>query len=446
MRRAHDTVFAVASGRVRSGVAVIRVSGSAAGEALRRLCRRDPPPPRRLAKVRVWAAGGELLDEALAVWFPAPASFTGEDVAELHVHGGQAVIDGVLAALAQLDGTRLAEPGEFSRRAFLNDKLDLTAAEGLADLVAAETAAQRRQALRQLNGGLQRLYDDWRQRLLRARAHLEAEIDFSDEELPDGLAAGARAATEQLHQEMAAHLAAAACGQRIRDGIEVVVVGPVNAGKSTLVNALAKREVAIVTATPGTTRDVLEVPLDVGGYPVVLCDTAGLRRGGGDAVEREGMRRALARSADADVRLVVFDGAAWPRWDEETAALLDDASIVVLSKGDLPGTPQRAVIADREALIVSAAEGRGLGAVWGALEAAVRRRCENIATAPATRLRHRVALETCMSALAAASAASAIEIAAEELRVAADAMGQLTGRGVSSEVLDLIFAEFCIGK
>jgi tRNA modification GTPase len=444
--RAQDTVFALASGRGRAGVAVIRVSGSAAADALRRICRCDLPRPRRLARVRVWGDGDELLDEALAAWFPAPASFTGEDVTEFHVHGGRAVTEGVLAALAQIEGARLAEPGEFSRRAFLNGKLDLTAAEGLADLVAAETAAQRRQALRQMNGALRRLYDDWRQQVLQARAYLEAEIDFSDEEIPDGLGGVAREAASRLRHDIDAHLAAAACGQRIRDGIEVVVVGPVNAGKSTLVNALAGREVAIVTATAGTTRDVLEVPLDVGGFPVVLCDTAGLRQGGGDAIEREGRRRALTRSAAADVRLAVFDGAAWPQWDKETAALLDEASIVVLSKGDLPGTPDNAVIAGREALIVSAADGLGLAAVWRALEMAVQRQCEGSGTAPATRLRHRLALEACTTALAAASAAPAVEIAAEELRLAADALGQLTGRVSSNEVLDRIFSEFCIGK
>lgn len=444
--RMGDTIFALASGRGRGGIGVIRVSGRAAGEALRRLCRRELPAPRRLVRVRVWADGGELLDEALAAWFPAPGSFTGEDVLELHVHGGRAVVDGVLGALAQVAGARMAEPGEFSRRAFYNGKLDLTAAEGLADLVAAETAAQRRQALRQMNGALQRLYDDWRQRLLHARARLEAAIDFSDEELPDDLAGEAQAAAARLHGEMVAHLASAAVGQRIRDGIEVAVVGPVNAGKSTLVNALAGREVAIVAATAGTTRDVLEVPLDVGGYPVLLCDTAGLRGEGGDAVEREGIRRAKRRAAAADVRLAVFDGAAWPSWDGETAALVDDSTVVVLSKGDLRHVPEQAWIAGRPALVVAAGEGRGLTALFSALEAAVRRRFELSGAAPATRLRHRQALEACAAALAAASGATAIEIAAEELRVAADALGQLTGRAASDEILDLIFSEFCIGK
>jgi tRNA modification GTPase len=444
--RAGDTIFALASGRGRVGIGVIRVSGREAGEALRRLCRRDLPAPRRLVRVQVWEDGGELLDEALAAWFPAPGSFTGEDVLELHVHGGRAVVDGVLGALAQVEGARMAEPGEFSRRAFYNGKLDLTAVEGLADLVAAETAAQRRQALRQMNGALQLLYDDWRHRLLHARARLEAAIDFSDEDLPDDLAGMAQEEAARLHGEMVAHLAAAAVGQRIRDGIEVAVVGPVNAGKSTLVNALAGRDVAIVAATAGTTRDVLEVPLDVGGYPVLLCDTAGLRGDGGDAVEREGIRRAKRRAAAADVRLAVFDGAAWPACDAETAALVDDAAIVVLSKGDLRRVPEQAWIAGRPALVVAAGEGRGLTALWGALEAAVRRRFELSGAAPATRLRHRQALEACTAALAAASAATAIEIAAEELRVAADALGQLTGRAASDEVLDLIFAEFCIGK
>lgn len=444
---ARDTIFALASGRGRAGVAVIRISGTGAGECLRRLSQREVLAPRRLSRAQLRDCDGDLLDEALAAWFPAPASFTGEDVVELHVHGGRAVVEGVLGALARFEGTRVAEPGEFTRRAFMNGKFDLTAAEGLADLVAAETAAQRRQALRQMNGGLLQVYEDWRKRLLEARARLEAAIDFSDEDLPDGLTGLARSAAAALQQEIMAHLSLALVGERIRDGIEVAVIGPVNAGKSTLVNALAGREVAIVAETAGTTRDVLEVPLDIGGYPVVLCDTAGLRsQGGGDAVEREGIRRAMARASAADVRLAVFDGAAWPQWDEDSAALVEEATIVVLSKGDLAQWPAAPCIAGQKAIVISAREGRGLAELSGALVAVVRRRFEATAAAPATRVRHRNALLVCAGALAAAIDTPAMEMAAEELRVAADALGQLTGRVASEEILERIFSEFCIGK
>ena len=253
-----------------------------------------------------------MLDEGLVLWFPAPASFTGEDVLELHVHGGRAVISGILEALSDLPDLRPAEPGEFTRRAFLNGRLDLTAVEGLADLIDAETRAQARQALQQLDGALGRLYQSWRQILLGALARLEAEIDFAPEEdVPEDLLARVRPDVERLSAEMATHLADGHRGERLRAGLTVAVVGPPNAGKSSLVNRLARRDVAIVTPLPGTTRDVLEVHLDLAGYPVTLLDTAGLREAA-DVIEAEGVRRARDRAERADLRLIMFDGATWP--------------------------------------------------------------------------------------------------------------------------------------
>src|SRR5437016_9396044 len=300
-----DTIFAPATAPGRSAIAIVRLSGPAAGPALAALAGRLPPP--RVARhVRLRdPASGEELDDGLVLWFPGPHSVTGEDVAEFQVHGSRAVIAAVMAALGR-QGLRLAEPGEFTRRAFLNDKLDLVQAEAVADLAAAETEAQRRQALRQLDGHLGALYRGWSERLLRLLAHLEAAIDFPDEDLPPEIEARIAGETAALAAEIARHLADGHRGERLRDGIAVAIVGPPNAGKSSLLNQLARREAAITSPIAGTTRDVIEVAIDLAGYPVVFADTAGLRDSG-DAIEREGLRRALARAEAAELRLFVFD-------------------------------------------------------------------------------------------------------------------------------------------
>lgn len=440
-----STIYALASGRGRAGIAVVRISGPEAAAALVRLTGRLPPP--RLASLaRIVDGGGELLDQGLMVWFPGPASFTGEDVAELHVHGGRAVVDAALAALGRCPGLRPAEAGEFSRRAFANGKMDLTAAEGLADLVEAETAAQRRQALRQMQGALAGLYDGWRGRLVSALAHLEAAIDFADEDLPDGLEAEVRRALRPLAAEIAVHLDDGQRGERLRGGIEVAIVGPANAGKSSLFNTLAGRAAAIVSPHPGTTRDVIEVALDLGGYPVLLADTAGLRQAGDD-VEREGVARALQRARSADVRIVVLDGALWPNIDPEAMALADSDSLAVLNKADLlPKTEAAPDFAGRPLLPVSTLTGAGVSDLLAALEAAVRARFD-VEGAPAlTRLRHRSALEACADALSRADRAPSVELIAEDLRLAAGALGRITGRVDVEQVLDVIFRDFCIGK
>jgi tRNA modification GTPase len=448
-----QTIFALASGRGRAGIAIVRVSGPQAGPALERLAGRTPPP-RRAARARIRDGSGELLDDGLILWFPAPASFTGEDVAELHVHGGRAVIDGLLQALGRCPGLRPADPGEFSRRAFANRKLDLTAAEGLADLIEAETAAQRRQALRQLQGELAGLYDGWRARLLQALAHTEAAIDFADEDLPLDLEVGVGESVQALGSELAAHLDDGQRGERLRSGIEIAIVGPPNAGKSSLLNALAGRAAAIVSAHPGTTRDVIEVALDLGGYPVLLADTAGVRDGI-DEVEREGVARARARARTADIRLVVLDGALWPHADEATLGLIDETSIVVLNKADLlardePVTACQAPLPVSplpvSPLPVSALTGQGMAGLLAGLEEAVAARFDTAAAPSPTRLRHRAALETCLEALCRAQAEGSVELLAENLRSAAAALGRITGRVDVEQVLDVIFRDFCIGK
>ncbi len=445
-----ETIFAPATAPGRSAVAIIRVSGPASGDVCRRLTKRPPPPPRRAALRYVCdPASGEAIDQGLVLWFPGPASETGEDVLELQVHGGRAVPAEILLALAGLPGLRPAEPGEFSRRAFLHGRLDLTAAEGLADLVAAETRAQARQALRQLEGELGRLYERWRGELLGALARLEAEIDFApDQEVPDQARAAIRPVLARVSAEMAAHLDDARRGERLRAGLTIAVIGPPNAGKSSLINRLAQRDVAIVTPEPGTTRDVIEVHSDIAGNPVTLLDTAGLREPL-DGAEAEGVRRARQRAAAADLRLALFDGALWPALDAGTLALLDDGAIVAVNKADLGLPEDELEIAGRPAARLSCLTGEGLDELLGLLGRAARELMAGGETPALTRARHRAALQSALEALtriAALPATAELALVAEDLRLAVRAIGRITGRVGVEDLLDSIFSQFCIGK
>jgi len=444
------TIFALSSGRGRAGIAVVRLSGPAAGAALGRLSGAEAPPPRVAARRRLRdPRSGEAIDQGLALWFPAPHSYTGEDLAELHVHGGPAVVEAVIEALAALPGLRPAEPGEFTRRAYLNGKLDLTQAEAVADLVEAETEAQRRQALRQMEGALGTLYEGWRGRLLAALAHLEAAIDFPDEDLPGSLVREVRPKIEALIEELTQHLDDSRRGERLREGLYVTIVGPPNVGKSSLLNALARRPAAIVAATAGTTRDVIEVHLDLGGFPVLVADTAGLREGG-DAVEDEGVRRALARAASADLKLAMFEAPSWPEVDGRTAALVDRDTLVVINKADLRPLEPPLEVAGQPALALSVREGSGMERFLERLEAAVSARVDLAAPPALTRARHRRALDSCRAALrrslAAGASEGAPELAAEDLRLAARELGRITGRVDVEDILDIVFQDFCIGK
>ncbi|TAN55770.1 MAG: tRNA uridine-5-carboxymethylaminomethyl(34) synthesis GTPase MnmE [Magnetospirillum sp.] len=439
---ASDTIYALASGAGRAGVAVYRLSGDGAGTALTRLTRRPLPEPRKVVRARLFDPSDDPIDDGLVLWFPAPASFTGEDVAELHLHGGRAVAQALAEALGRM-GLRPAEPGEFSRRAFLNGKLDLTRAEAIADLVEAETAAQRRQALRQLDGGLTRLVEGWRSRLVAALAHLEAVIDFADDGIPDGLLERVTAEVGALASDLGSHLADDHRGERLRDGIHIAIIGAPNAGKSSLLNRLAGREAAIVSAEAGTTRDVIEVHLDLDGWPVVVADTAGLREAA-CAVEAEGVRRALARAEAADLKLAVFDGEVV---DPATLEMIDDATLVAINKVDMVTGTLPATIAGRPAVPVSARSGAGVDRLVAALGAAVAARFAVGGAPVLTRARHRRAVEECVAALGRVDLdGGEIELAAEDLRLAARALGRIAGRVDVDDVLDVIFHEFCIGK
>ena len=445
--RFDDTIFALASAPGKSAVAIVRLSGGAAGEAVCRLTDGALPSPRQ-AELRRLAdpQSGAEIDRALVLWFPGPASYTGEDVAEFHVHGGRAVIAALLSALAAIDGLRPAEAGEFSRRAFEHGKLDLTAAEGIADLVDAETEIQRRQALRQSGGALGELYEDWRGRLLKIRALIESTIDFSDQELPGGVLDPVAPEINALSAEISAHLQDGGRGERLREGVQVAILGPVNAGKSTLLNRLAGRDAAIVASEEGTTRDVIEVRMDIAGWPLTVADTAGLRVSTSD-VEAEGMRRARARAAEADIKIMLFDGARWPNGGAEIEGLVDNQTLAVLNKCDLLADQAiEASFGGKPALKISCKTGEGLDALLARIEDFLEARYLPSDSPVLTRSRHRHALEKCLESLQRYDIDAGEELAAEELRLAADCLARITGRSDIEQVLDIIFKDFCIGK
>ena len=443
------TIFALSTAPGRAGIAVFRLSGPGAGAALRALTGRALPPARQASLSRlVDPSDGETIDSGLALWLPGPASFSGEDMVELQVHGGRAVSTAMIGALGRLPGLRPAEPGEFSRRAFEHGKLDLTAVEAIADLVDAETVAQRRQALRQLSGALGRLYEGWRKRLLRLQARLEAAIDFP-EEVGESTIGSMTHDLSWLEQEISQHLDDDRRGERLREGFSVAVVGAPNVGKSSLLNWLVRREAAIVSTTAGTTRDVIEVQLDLAGYPLVLADTAGLR-GSDDEVEAEGVRRAVARAAAADLRLVVLDATRWPEVDPAVLAEITGDSLVVLNKVDLAPQPAGLAIDNIAVLPVSVKSGEGLGNLLQRLSETVSARMTMSGAPALTRERHRQALVECREGVERARAAIAAEglpeLAAEDLRLAVRALGRITGKVDIEDMLDELFREFCIGK
>ena len=431
-----DTIFAVASGAGRAAIAVLRISGPRSGTALDQLCAQRPTA-RRASVQTIRDSFDTAIDNCLVLWLPGPRSFTGEDGAELHLHGGRAVLHDTAAALVAL-GLRPAEPGEFSRRAFLNGRLDLIEAEAIADLVDAETTAQRRQALRHLEGGLGALLAGWASTLIGLLAQQEALIDFPDEDLPPEVDAHLTQSMQRLHAALREFLNDGHRGERLREGLVFAILGPPNVGKSTLINALAQRDIAIVSPLPGTTRDVLEARIDLAGIPVTFLDTAGLRAAS-DSIEAEGVRRARARAASADA-VILLESPVDP-------APIDlpehPRTIRVIAKADLlpPETP-----AHPAPLRISAHTGQGMTAFLALLGEQATALTQTEGPPPLTRARHRAAVQEAADRLAAAQAAPHPELRAEDLRMALRALGRVTGRVGVEDILDSVFRQFCIGK
>ncbi len=424
-----DTIFALSSARGKAGVAVIRISGPRAGEAFESIAGKIPAP--RHAALRSLSFDGAVLDQALVIWMPGPDSFTGEDIAELHVHGSIATVNAVLRALGQQTGLRAAEAGEFTRRALENERLDLAQVEGLSDLIEAETEAQRRQALRVLSGALGDRADDWRRRLIRAAALLEATIDFADEEVPTDVLPEVRTLMESVSSELQAEALGVGMAERIRDGFEVAIVGPPNVGKSTLLNAIAGREAAITSNIAGTTRDVIEVRMELRGLPVTLLDTAGMREAG-DEIEALGIDLARSRASAADLRIILKGGV-----DEPPVIEAADDDLVVVTKSDLGSGD------------VSAKTGDGLDVLISNVAKRLERRASLAGVA--IRERHRLAMEQAIESLEIASdrlnqSPELAELIAEELHTATRALDSLVGRVGVEDILGEIFASFCIGK
>ena len=437
------TIYALATAPGRAALAVIRISGTAAAAALTALTQKPPPPPRRAVLRALYdPPSGRRIDEALVLWMPAPASFTGDDTAELHVHGGSAVVAGLLDALSRLPDLEPATAGAFTRRAVANGRLDLTRAEAIADLIDAESIAQQDQALRQMRGELEALYTGWRDRLTDMRAHVEAAIEFVEEDVPENAATSALAALPTLRDTIAAHLGDTR-GLKLRDGLRLVLLGPPNVGKSSILNRLIDRDAAITAPQAGTTRDLIEAPAILGGVAITFVDTAGLQADTSDAVEHEGMRRAAREAENADLRLFVrapdcpFDESLFP------AARPDD--IQIFNKSDL--VPEKSPPMD-DTLAISAATGAGFDALHARLKTTIEHRFAPAETPLLTRQRHAHSLREAVEALDRALAAQnkAPELVAEDLRLAARALGRVTGAVDVEAVLDVIFADFCIGK
>lgn len=429
-----ETIFGLASGLGRSGVAVVRISGKAATKALETLGVKTPAP--RVAELRTLKFKNEAIDRALILYFNSPNSFTGEDVVELHLHGSRAVVKKIFEVLSSIPNIRLAEAGEFSRRAFLNNKMDLTEAEGLADLIDAETTAQARQAMRQMEGELGRLYEKWRVGVIKNLANIEAYIDFPDEDLPASLKKEIADGINNFRSEIAGHMNDNHRGEKIREGIYVVILGAPNVGKSSLLNYLAKRDAAIVSDIAGTTRDVIEVNLEIAGLPVTLADTAGLRESA-DVIESEGVKRALARAERSDLKILMLDSAD----KNPDVSLADENTIIVLNKVDV--TPQQVRGDD---IGVSITKNIGLDELMKVLEEKLAAKFRQTEAPLITRARHREALNAALDCLNDISFEKPIELIAEDLRHAAFSIGRITGRIDVEDILDEIFSSFCIGK
>lgn len=440
-----ETIFALATAQGRAGVAIIRISGPGADNALRTLTNINLPKPRQASVRKLYDNQGQTIDEALVLRFKSPASFTGEDMAELHIHGSGAVVEALGGALYSL-GLRQAEPGEFTRRAFQNGKLDLTEAEGLADLIDADTQGQRKQALRQMQGGLRATYEGWRNQIIDSLAYVEGEIDFPDEgDVPDALALRAGPNLEQLTNILSRAIAESGRGERVRHGVDIAIIGAPNAGKSSLLNRLAKRDAAIVSAHAGTTRDIVEVHMQIAGISVRFSDTAGLRETDNE-IEAEGVRRAKLRASEADLRIAVIDPQ--DRQSIDVIKQLQDGDFIVSNKSDLNNKPSIPANISSEVFVLSATTGEGFDKFETALNHTITEHFNVTEQAGLTRARHVNCVKTTLMCVENAhrNLSIAPELAGADLHQALHAIKELAGETDIEAVLDRVFSSFCIGK
>lgn len=445
----NKTIYALSTVYGKSGVAVIRISGSNALAAVKAMTNLDTTAikPRYAYFVSLKdVKNGNTLDKCLILYFKAPNSFTGEDIVEIQTHGSKAVISGVLSGLSELEGFRMAEPGEFSKRAFYNGKMDLTEAEGLADLIDAETSEQQKYAMRQMEGGLKNLYDDWREQLLKILAHLEAFIDFPEEEIPSSVMSDMKNNVFKLENSVHNHLKGDNIGERLREGFRVVIVGPPNAGKSSLLNAIANREAVIVSDIAGTTRDAIDIHLDIKGYPVMFTDTAGLREAN-EEIEKKGIEIAYGKIKSADYIICLFDA------DKDSVQIFDNIrnsfknnTLLVANKCDKLTSEQCSELQKQGCILISAKQKEGISQILDEIYNFICERFTSNSNLLITRSRYREALQEVMDNLQNFSFGKEIELTAEDVRLAARALGKITGRIEVDDILDKIFGDFCIGK
>lgn len=443
------TIYALSTVLGKSGVAVIRISGSKAFDVVRLMTslKTDEIKPRYAYFVKLKdIAGQQILDKCLLLYFKAPNSFTGEDIIELHTHGSRAVISAVLNNLSRIPDFRMAEPGEFSKRAFYNQKMDLTEAEGLADLIDAETEAQQKYALRQMEGNLKNLYEDWREKLVNIMAHLEAYIDFPDEEIPENIVSEMNNTVFKLKNEIKEHLSSDNIGERLREGFRVVIVGRPNAGKSSLLNAIAKRDVVIVSDIAGTTRDAVDIHLDLNGYPVIITDTAGIRETE-EAIERQGVEIAYRKIENADLLLCLYDASQdTVQVFEKIEKTFKNKMIYIANKSDNLTKEQCSEIKKQGITLISVKQQQGIDIVLDKISAVINDKFTSNSNLLITRARYREALNEALRSLDLFNLNKEIELSAEDIRLAAREIGKITGRIEVDEILDKIFGSFCIGK
>lgn len=445
----NKTIYALSTVLGKSGVAVIRISGKEALQVVRLMTNLNPDKIK--ARYAYFTDLKDLskshtLDKCLLLYFKAPNSFTGEDIVELQIHGSRAVIASVLNNLSQIPEFRMAEPGEFSKRAFYNQKMDLTEAEGLADLIDAETEAQQKYALRQMEGSLKNLYDDWRTQLVTIMAHLEAYIDFPDEEIPESVVNNLNNTVFKLREAINKHLSGDNIGERLREGFRVVIVGRPNAGKSSLLNAFAQRDVVIVSDIAGTTRDAVDIHLDLNGYPVIITDTAGIRETE-EAIEKQGVEIAYRKINDADLLICLFDASQdTVQVFDNIAKIYGDKMVYVANKADNLTPEQCSNIEKQNILLISAKHHQGIDVLLNKISKVIEDKFTSNSNLLITRARYREALSQALQSLDLFNLDKEIELSAEDIRLAAREIGKITGRIEIDEILDKIFGSFCIGK